>query len=319
MRRLESTLGPCTRNLWALVLAASVLAGCAADVSGPERAMRDDVVPLIGAYVPSGVWNDLSGLREFERELGGRVDVGHWFTNWDHRYDPVPARDLHADGRVPLVSWQPMRQSIADIAAGRHDDYIRSWASGVATATDLVYIRLFPEMNGDWVPWNGDPTAFRAAWRRVAALFAEEGAHNVRWVFSPNVTDEPRTHANRMEHYYPGPDVVDVFGLSGYNWGTVRPHIGWRSFEQVFRSGYDRLVAIGDQDIWLTEIASADEGGDKSAWVREMFTSTAFPRVGAIVWFDEDKEADWRVRSGPDVVEAFRAGLGTASLVTAQR
>jgi mannan endo-1,4-beta-mannosidase len=308
---LGSTLRRRTRTLAGLALVAWLLAGCAADVAAPEGPVRDDdSVPLIGAYVPSGVWNDLVGLREFERELGGRVDVGHWFTNWDYAYDPVPVRDLHLDGRVPLVSWQPMRQSIADIAAGLHDDYVRSWARGVATADDLVYIRLFPEMNGDWVPWNGDPSAFRAAWRHVAALFAAEGADNVRWVFSPNVTDEPRTDANRMEHYYPGPDVVDVFGLSGYNWGTVRPHIGWRSFEQVFRSGYDRLAAIGEQPIWLTEIASSERGGSKAAWIRAMFRavgSAEFARIDAIVWFNEEKEADWRVESSPASLAAFRS------------
>jgi mannan endo-1,4-beta-mannosidase len=299
------------------VLALALLvAGCA----DPPHA---DVVPvdppMMGAYVPSGVWNDLGPLRALESEVGRPFDVAHWFTSWEHAFDPVPTNDLFAAGRLPLISWQPERQSVADIAAGEHDAYVRAWARDVARAPGLVYVRPFPEMNGDWVPWNGDPTTFRAAWRHIASLFAEEGADNVRWVFSPNVTDEPRTEANRMELYYPGDDVVDLFGLSGYNWGTTRPHIGWRSFETIFERAYERVTALGPYDVWIAEIASSEEGGDKSAWVRDMFASTAFPAVRAIVWFDENKEADWRLRSRAEVIEAFREALGTDSSFARRR
>ena len=292
-----------------------LVAGCADPIEFEPLTADPADTPMMGAYVPSGVWNDLGALRALEADVGRPFDVAHWFTSWDHAYDPVPVNDLLDGGRIPLVSWQPHHQGVAAIAAGEHDAYVREWARGVATAPGLVYVRPFPEMNGDWVPWNGDPTAFRAAWRRVAEIFAHEGADNVRWVFGPNVTDEPRTEANRLEHYYPGDDVVDLLALSGYNWGDTKPDIGWRSFEEVFRSGYDRLTALGDQDIWLAEIASAEDGGDKSAWVREMFQTTRFPAIGAIVWFDEDKEADWRLRSRPEVTQAFREALGTAPQV----
>jgi hypothetical protein len=278
---------------------------------------RDD--RLFGAFTYGGVWHGMESVLLLEADLGRRLDVVHWFTNWENAFFPAMARDVLAGDRLPLISWQPERQSVAAIAAGEHDAYVRAWARDVARAPGLVYVRPFPEMNGDWVPWNGDPATFRAAWRHVAALFAEEGADNVRWVFSPNVTDEPRTEANRMELYYPGDDVVDLFGLSGYNWGTTRPHIGWRSFETIFERAYERVTALADKDVWLAEIASSEEGGDKSEWVRDMFASTAFPAVRAIVWFDEDKEADWRLRSRAEVIEAFREALGTASSFARRR
>jgi beta-mannanase len=143
-------------------------------------------------------------------------------------------------------------------------------------------------------------------------------------VFSPNVTDEPRTDANRMERYYPGDDVVDVLALDGYNWGDTRDWSSWTAFEDVFRAGYDRVARIGPQPIWFAEIASAEAGGDKSAWVADMFAvaGRAFPRLDAIVWFDENKEADWRIASRPAVLDAFRAALisddgsSTATLAT---
>jgi len=148
----------------------------------------------------------------------------------------------------------------------------------------------------------------------MAAIFEQAGADNVRWVFSPNVTDSPRTVDNRFELYYPGSDVVDVLALDGYNWGTTRPWTAWRTFEDVFAEGYDRITRLGDQGVWLAEMASSAEGGDKAAWVTAMLASTAFPRVEALIWFDEHKEADWRMVADDDVAMAFRLGTRAGDL-----
>lgn len=299
--------------LWAacacVVLAVSACAGV--DVPSAAAPDRTPSVRLVGAFVPGGVWNELRPLRELEAELGAPLDVVHWFTSWDHAYDPVPVDALHAAGRLPLVTWQPHAQSLRDIAAGRHDAYVAAWARGVAAAEGLVYVRPFPEMNGDWVPWHGDPDAFRAAWVHVAQVFAREGAHNVRWVWSPNVTDEPRTDANRLERYYPGSDHVDVLAFSGYNWGATRPYIGWRPFEAIVAEVYPRLTALGPQPVWVAETASAEDGGDKAAWIRGMFATERFGRLEAIVWFNEDKETDWRVQSSPAALDAFSDAVRT--------
>ena len=296
------------------VALALVLAGCGAPAEAPRTG-----TPLIGAYVPSGVWNDLGPLRALEAEIGREFDIAHWYTSWDHAYDPVPVDDVLAHGRIPLISWQPHHQTVQDIAAGHHDDYVRTWARAAATANGTIYLRPFPEMNGNWTPWNGDPTALRAAWRHIHHLFQQEGATNVRWVFSPNVTDEPRTTTNQLENYYPGHDVVDILALDGYNWGDTRPHIGWRDFDTIFHTAYDRITRLGHQPVWIAEIASSDVGGDKSAWVEQMFATRSYDRIEAIVWFDEDKEADWRIGSDPAVLAAFREALAAGDRLTAER
>lgn len=264
----------------------------------------------MGAFVPGGVWRDQAALLDLEARVGRPFDVAHWFTSWDHGFDDDPVHALLAAGRTPLISWQPHGYDVRDIAAGHVDDYIRSWARGVRQSPGLVYLRPFPEMNGDWVDWNGDPEGLRAAWTHMAALFEAEGAHNVRWVWSPNVSDEPRTTANRMENYYPGDAHVDVFGLSGYNWGNTRPYIGWRSFAEIMAGPYVRLTALGPHPVWVTETASSEEGGDKADWIRGMFTTDDFPRLEAIIWFNEAKEADWRLESSSAALAAFAAEVG---------
>ncbi|MBX3140840.1 MAG: hypothetical protein KF875_08810 [Trueperaceae bacterium] len=264
---------------------------------------------MLGAFVPAGVWNDLAPLRELEDRVGGAFGLAHWYTSWDFAYDPVPVDDVLAAGRIPLVTWQTHNEAFDDIVAGAYDAYIREWAHGVRAAAGTVYVRIFPEMNGEWTPWNGDPEGLKRAWRHIVELFAAEDATNVRWVFSPNVTDEPRTPENAMERYYPGDDYVDVLGLDGYNWGETKPLIGWRSYEDVFKDGYARITRLGGQPLWLAEVASAEgeKAGDKAAWVDDMLNSTAFPRVEAIVWFNEDKEADWRIESSLLSLQAFRS------------
>jgi hypothetical protein len=40
-----------------------------------------------------------------------------------------------------------------------------------------------------------------------------------------------------------------------------------------------------------------------------MFMSTRFPRLQAIVWFNENKETDWRMESSSTSLAAFQQGL----------
>ena len=302
---------------WTL-LTASLLAACSqqplsAPVPVPAPAPSASIAagPRFGTYTYGGVWSGIGPVLEVEDALGRRLDVVHWFMGFDDAYEPDLVNSVLDGGRAPMISWEPTHATVAAIASGAHDAYLRDWARGLRDAGGAVYLRPFPEMNGNWAPWNGDPDTLIAAWRRMAAIFDAEGATNVRWVFSPNVTDEPRTDANRMERYYPGDDVVDVLALDGYNWGDTRDWSTWTSFEDVFRAGYDRIAHIGPQPIWFAEVASAEAGGDKAAWVADMFASaeTAFPRLEALVWFDERKEADWRIASRPEVLDAFRAAL----------
>lgn len=305
-RRLVVTSGKNRALFAAPLLLLLALAACASPLTVEVETPTTFTRPLMGAFVPTGFWNDLDAFRELEGTVGGEFDVGHWYTSWSYEYDPIPVNDLLSHGRIPLVSWQSHVPSVADIAAGLHDDYVRRWASQAAEAPGLLYVRPFPEMNGDWAPWHGDPENLKLAWQRLVKLFEEEGAHNVRWVFSPNVTDEPRTLENRMENYYPGTEYVDVLALDGYNWGSTRPYIGWRSFDEVFAGGYERITALGPQPVWIPEVASTEHGGDKAEWIREMLSSTAFDRLEAIIWFNEDKETDWRIESSHASEEAFR-------------
>lgn len=263
---------------------------------------------LFGAFTYGGVWSGDEAIVELEQIIGRELDIIHWYMSWHNDWDADLVASVAAERRLPLITWESTHVAPARIAAGEQDRYIRSFARGVREFGRVVYLRPFPEMNGDWTPWNGDPPALKSAWRRIADIFRQEGADNVRWVWSPNVTDEPPTQANRMENYFPGEEYVDILALDGFNWGDVKPHIGWQSAEEIFADGYRRVTALARKPVWFAEIGSTDEGGDKAAWVHDLLRNSWrwFPRLTAIIWFDQNKEADWRVSSSARTADAFR-------------
>jgi mannan endo-1,4-beta-mannosidase len=304
------TVVDATRNLLIFfVLSLSLLTSCSLErqPQEPNLPPRPRVVgdAQFGIYIKGAAW-DKSILYDLEGEVGHNFNIIQWFTSWPAPFESYLVDRVHAIDRLPLITWQSRDISLQDINAGLHDGYIRSWARGVKNTQDEVYLRPFPEMNGDWVSWNGNPEALKKAWRHIVDIFQKEGADNVRWVWSPNVTDEPKIPENRMELYYPGDDVVDILALDGFNWGTVRSYTAWKEFDTIFTEPYARITALGNQPVWLAEIASTEHGGDKAQWINNMLESTAFPKVDALIWFNEVKETDWRMESSDDSLKAFR-------------
>ena len=127
----------------------------------------------------------------------------------------------------------------------------------------------------------------------------------MRWVWCPNVA---YSGSAPFASVYPGDAYVDWIGLDGYNPGTSRPGSSWRSFHDVFVASHDALAALSPRPMMIAETSSAEQGGDKAAWIRTgLLTDLAagLPRVRAVVWFDELKEADWRVNSSASSLAAF--------------
>jgi len=285
-----------------------------------------------GLHTPSDPFaGNTDHIDSLERDLGRRVGIVSWFQNWGggpwvSAVQPPVFNAVLRSGRRPMVTWEPWvpgagkyqpNFSLKRIAGGAFDGYISSWARSVRALRSPIYIRPMHEMNGDWYPWGGtvngnSPALFRAAWRHMHQIFTREGARNARWVFSPVNEDWPMTHANRFERYYPGRKYVDVLGLDGYNWGSSFPSFGgWRGFRKTFMGAYRRLTRLGRQPVWIAEVGSSSDGGDKAAWVRSMFrTAPRMRRLRGIVWMDTvtPHEGDWRASSPAGTAAAFRSG-----------
>ncbi|HVF76882.1 MAG TPA: glycosyl hydrolase [Solirubrobacteraceae bacterium] len=283
-----------------------------------------------GAWTPGDPYDgNVNGAAALETATGRHVDIVNWYQNWGGG-DWISSVQNHAlnaatgGGRTPMITWEPWapgagtdqpRFRLSRIAAGEFDAYITTWALALKATGSPVHLRPMHEMNGDWYPWSGavnanSPALYVQAWRRMVDIFRRLGATNVRFVWSPNNVDVPAS--NTMESYYPGTSYVDVLAVDGYNWGSGTPgHGGWQSFSSVFMGAYDRLKALGPQPIWIAEVGTSSDGGDKAAWIRDMFAQAGrMDRLQAIVWFNEDKERDWRAAPSPEIASAFRPSAG---------
>jgi hypothetical protein len=243
-----------------------------------------------------------------------------WYENWaTARFSPSDFNVVAARGEVPMLSWGPCRGnysagghicSDAAIAGGIADSYLRTFAHAAAVWGKPFFLRMAWEMNSTWYGWgpgqNGNtPASLVAMWRHVHDILVASGATNVRWVWCPNTLPEGRD----FRPFYPGDAYVDYVGLDGYNWGTAIPEARWLSFTQTFQRSYHMLLALTRKPVIIGEMASSEVGGNKAAWITSAYLReipATFPRLVAVVWFDEDKETDWRVNSSGSSLAAYR-------------
>lgn len=265
-------------------------------IAGLERNYRVDVslVSVYRAWRAGRIEDDFEWLRrlaECPREV---------LLTWEP-WDPSRIRDNPSD--------QP-DYCLSGIISGRFDSYIRAFARRLEGFRSKVWLRPMHEMNGNWYPWcamtNGNtPEEHLLAWRHLREVAA---APSVRWVWSPYVSSHPAVPGNGLPDLYPGDESVDVVGLDGYNWGASRPGSRWESLGELFGAARQAVRSVSGRPIWITEIACAEGGGDKAAWIRDAVETLAEWRdVSTLVWFDEKKECDWRISSSRKSRVAFGA------------
>jgi hypothetical protein len=244
-------------------------------------------------------------IARLEGLVDHRVGITSSFVAWDEPFPNDGHRLDRAAGRTPLIAWDG-RSDLGAIRAGRWDGLLRQRARECREFGAPLYLRWAAEFNGDWNPCYGRARDFVPAWRHLVGVFRAEGASNVRWVWCP-IALEQRFHPYEdWRAYYPGDRFVDWVGMDGYNWGTTRSWSRWQSFEAIFGPLYADYARR--KPTMICEVASAEVGGDKSAWIRAMGAGLAgrFARVRALVWFHANKETDWRVNSSDAALHAFR-------------
>jgi hypothetical protein len=268
-------------------------------------------VVSLGAFVGVGAGGENDFLAE--EALIGRPFV---FDNRFYSYeDWINDRTKWAinQKKIPLVTWEP-HEPLDELISGKHDPMIHMRAQGAKALAAPIYLRWGHEMNGNWYPWSGaqngngaGPAKYIAAWRHVHDLFVKDGATNVVWIWCPLVDDVPNEPWNHWKNYYPGDDVVDWVGLDAYNWGTSSSCCRWESFSDLITTLYTDYA--GKKPLIIPEISSAEVGGNKAAWIDDLHHSlpTKFPAIKALVWFDINKETDWRIASSPPALAAFKA------------
>lgn len=269
-----------------------------ADVPG-----EGPLVPAHGALL--GHYYGAGTAAETDARIGRTPAVHLTYYSWEDDWarSSTTRADL-ADGRIPLINWEPFDVDFDDIISGELDTTIRERADGAKALGEEFFLDFAAEMNEE-EGWGGhDPAKYVAVYRHIHDIFEARGATNVVWAWCPNVTDSP--DAPPAMAYYPGDRYVDWTGVDGYNWGTSDPDFRWQSFGQLFSDIYAKLAAKG-KPILIGEMASDEVGGSKASWIDGVVPTlkTEFPLIKAFVWFDIDKERHWQIGSSPSSLAAY--------------
>ncbi len=306
---------------WVVVALACGLAACSsggttAGAGGGDVPARWHPV-FFGLDVPNA---KSASVTAFAAAVGSRPTVSSMFIRYDSTWTATVIRQMAAARLTPFVTLEPWHHgavahrfdpadSLAALLAGRFDTQLRTQARALATYHGPIYLRFAHEMNGDWYPWavgvNGNTAAqYVAAWRHVHALFEQQAPTlQARWVFAPNALG-PASTTDDLGAMYPGDDVVDVLGLTGYEHRGSRP-------QETFGATVEALSRLGPQPVVLAEIGV--DGVGKAAWLRNLGPYVrATTRVSGFIYYNTTPEttgATGRYALGSGDLPAFRATL----------
>jgi mannan endo-1,4-beta-mannosidase len=262
--------------------------------------------PATASFIFGAAVDDLprgrARLPALESELGQPVGIASTYVDWSHVFPGPDERWMAAGGkRKVLLSWEPWKIRFSDVTGHRTDSYLQSVADALRTFPSDLYVRPWPELNGDWSTWQptargekrdgGTPAEFVAAWRYVVSFFRDRGIRNLKFVFNVDAANGPAS--TPVRGIWPGSAYVDVLGIDGFNWSAGRS----RSFRQIFAPMYATLTALDPNlPVWVTEFGCAPRR-TRPEWLAEMMTTRAFPRLRAVVYFDVKTREDWRLSS----------------------
>ncbi len=275
-----------------------------------------------------GATANLDYLKSLEKKLDYQFDVLVRYQTLDTKAPIEELQRAWDDQRVVELTLQTMKEQsdntgvVYDILDGKHDEFFRQYAKDLKSFGKPVLFRLNNEMNGDWCIYSAyhysrDPELYKEMWRHIHGIFEAEGADNLLWVWNPHDLSFPDFKWNHAFNYFPGQDYVDVVGLTGYNTGTYHPGEIWRSFDDIYPRLYQSYTDTFNFPLMITEFGSNNFGGDKAAWVRDMFAKLpSYDRIKIIIWFngtDMDSSGKpariYRMDTGDVVQDIFRENL----------
>jgi hypothetical protein len=289
--------------------------------SGPAGA--NNILPPTARGAFLGLWeHGLTDAYDREKAFGRRLDLmgsmykaplGGCYSNTPPFSNGTPLKIVE-HGSIPIVHYKP-GFTLDEVNAGKADDCFHDLGQRIHDFGYPVFLRIYHEFNGDWMPYSGCGVTFISAWRRTVSLVRGAGATNAIWVWNP--AEKARDCALQS---YPGDAWVDWVAVDGYNRGTGWAGSKtqcWCEFWQLFRD--DLSVSLHDvygprKPFAVFETGSledASEPGRKGEWHVNALASIKqdFPYLKALVYTDLDLSSNggpnWRLDTSQSSLDAF--------------
>ncbi len=314
-----------------VMLLAFVVAAVAVGFTGARFTYLPGTPPAVHASLPPAPTSYLGVFEEgtppgygpvgdFAQAIGKKPNLIGYYSGWAQQFATSFADSMHSHGVIPFVQIDPTFASVAGIADGAYDGYLKQYADSVADFGHPVVIGFGHEMNASWYSWGYGhvlPSTFVAAWRHIVTVFHSEGADNVTWLWTLQA-DEPGT-GQPLSAWWPGPKYVDWVGIDGY---YSKPS---DDFTSVFAPTIDQVRMFTDKPILLSETAVGRKD-NQFANIVNLFNGMAQYKTLGLVWFDKDQSLqttppgtphqDWRIEDNSLAERAFRLGVSGLTLVS---
>jgi mannan endo-1,4-beta-mannosidase len=260
----------------------------------------------LGVY-ENGAPPDFQPVTEFAEAAGRQPGLVGYFSGWPEPFAASFARKVRAHGATPLIQIDPTFASVAAIAAGTYDGYLRAYAVSVRSFGHPVVIGFGHEMNAPWYSWGyGHVPAqvFIRAWRHIVTLFREEGADNVTWLWTIN-GDQSET--GPVQSWWPGARYVTWVGIDGYYYRPAD------TFTSIFGATIHQVRHFTADPVLISETAVGPAAG-QAAKIGNLFAGIVQYRTLGLVWFDNAQHQgiyhqNWRIEESPAAAAALHRGV----------
>lgn len=262
----------------------------------------------LGVYEP-GAPPAYGPIASFAEVAGRQPNLVEYYSGWAEAFDTSFAQMMDKHGMTPFVQIDPTDASIAQIAAGAYDPYLRAYADSVRDFRHAVVIGFGHEMNASWYSWgyrHVPPATFVAAWQHIVTLFKGEGAENVTWLWTVQA-DEPKT--GPIASWWPGAQYVTWVGIDGYYSRASD------TFNSVFSKTIAQVRTFTSWPILLSETAVGTQD-DPVQNIQNLFNGMLRSKTLGLVWFDKDQQGmgadqqqddqDWRLEGDFPAEASFR-------------
>lgn len=263
------------------------------------------VSSYIGAYA-AGVPDSYAPINSFKMTNGVRPNIAAYTSDWGEPFKSAFAIMAAGHHAVPLVQLDPGHASIAAIADGRFDSYLRAFGDAVGDFGQRtgrgVIIGFGEQPNCYWRPWSYQhvrPGVWVRAWRHIVTLFRREGADDVTWLWTVTAIGA-RTGDVSPRRWWPGRSYVTWVGIDGYYY---RPST---SFVTLFGRTIRVIHGLTSDPILVSETAAQDQAG-KVVKIADVFHGVRSHGLLGLVWFNLRR---WRLDTRASA-DAFAAAAST--------
>jgi hypothetical protein len=251
------------------------------------------------------------GINHFAQSIGRQPNLVSYYSSWLEPFQTNFATSAAQHGAETVVQIDPKNISLAAIANGKYDTYLRSYAGAVKAFRRPVVLSFGHEMNGSWYSWGNrhtSPSVFVDAWRHIVTVFRTVGATQATWLWTVNVVNKSIPIPD-PKPWWPGSSYVNWVGIDGYY------YINTQDFAQLFGPTIVAVLKLTNDPILIAETGATPAAG-QSAKIGDLFAGIRSYGLLGFVWFDENTQGrTWHINS-PQAFAAF--GRGARELISSQ-